>query len=566
MDKRLVREALAHKGLLAGTIGFSLLAAALVLFQSWQVAWIVNAIFLDHAGRRWLTGALGLAALAVVLRLACETGSDFFGLRLAESIQGDMRRRLVRTLAGLAYNDRHSLLKGQVLGLLYDGIEKLAPFYSGYLPQMARAVAVPVLFLAVVFPLDWISGLIMVLTLPLIPVFMMLIGTWTKRASERQWQSLMRFSAFLEDVLRGLETLVSLGRSKEEGSRIAQVSDNYRLATFRVQRWAFLSSMALELVATLSIALVAVGLGIRLSAGTFTFLPAFYILLLAPDYYEPMRTLGRYFHDGINAREAADSLYDFFYRTGQAQKEEGEILDQIKTIEFRHVTYRYPRTERDAVQDVSFSYDVRDRVAFVGASGSGKSTLMLLALGLLTPTGGQVLVNGRPLADWRAADRRREMAAVLQTGTLFAGTVAQNITFAPAPDDQACRRAAAIASQVGLDRLFEGESGLMDRPIEEGAANISGGQRALILLARALYHQGSVFFLDEMTDNLDLASEKVLSQRLPDLLRQRGAWMIAHRLGTLRTADCIHVMREGRLVATGTYDQVVDAAGHFRES
>lgn len=564
MDKRLVLEALRHKGILAGAIAFSLAASAVVLFQSWQVAWIVNAIFVDHAARSGLTAALGLAVLSVVLRMVLETAGDYFGLSLAESVQRDMRRRMVAALSSMAYNDRHSMQKGQVLGLLYDGIEKLGPFYSGFLPQMVRAVAVPILFLAVIFPLDWISGLIMLFTLPLIPVFMILIGIWTKRASERQWDSLMRFSAFLEDVLRGLETLVSLGRSKEEGSRIAEVSENYRKATFRVQRWAFLSSMALELVATLSIALVAVGLGIRLSAGSYAFLPAFYILLLAPDYYEPMRTLGRFFHDGINAKEAAASLYDFFARSQETDLQKGAPLEEIRTIEFRHVTYRYPHTDRDAVCDVSFTYDARDRVAFVGASGSGKSTLMLLAMGFLTPSQGQVLVNGRPLQEWRTADRQREMSAVLQSGTLFAGTVAQNITLDWDMDANARSRSRRIADQVGLDRLFQ-EAQFMDRSIDEAAGNVSGGQRALILLARALYHEGSVFFLDEMTDNLDLASEKLLSQRLPDLLQHRGAWMIAHRLGTLRTAECIHVMRDGRLVASGSYDQVVDADGHFIE-
>lgn len=563
MDKRLMREALCHKGFLTGAILCGLAAAAVLLVQSWEVSVIVNAIFMEHAERSTLAGAFGIAAAAVGVRFLLNSAADRFGLRLAESVQADMRRRIVDTLAHLPYTERRELQKGQVLGLLYDGIDNLSLFYSGYLPQLVRSVAVPALFLAVVFPLDRVSGFTMLFTLPLIPVFMMLIGTWTKHASARQWQTLMRFSTFLEDVLRGLETLVSLGRSRDEGKRIAEASEGYRVNTFWVQRWAFLSSMALELVATLSIALVAVGLGIRLSAGEFAFLPAFYILLLAPDYYEPMRTLGRFFHAGLNAKEAAESLYAMFDRRLTAGAKGEAALDHIDSIDFDRVSYRYPGANEDAVRNVNLHYHAGERAAFVGQSGSGKSTLMLLAMGVIAPTSGEVRINGRPLAQWRETDRLRQISAVLQSGTLFAGTVGENIAFSSALNKSSRRRAEEMAALVGLPKLFDADVYVLDRAIEAEGSNVSGGQRALILLARALYHDGSVFFLDEMTDNLDLASEKLLSEKLPQLLKDRGAWMIAHRLGTLRAADVIYVMSKGSIVAAGTYDEVVDAQGHF---
>lgn len=170
---------------------------------------------------------------------------------------------------------------------------------------------IPVLFLIVIFPRDPLSAVVMLVTLPLIPVFMILIGKWTQRESVRQWVLLTRFAAFLQDVLAGLVTLKSLGRSRQQGEKIGEISEAYRKATFSVQKWAFISSLALELVATISIAMVAVGLGLRLCNGTLTFLIGFYILLLAPEYYQPMRTLGQYFHSGINAQEAAKSIYAF---------------------------------------------------------------------------------------------------------------------------------------------------------------------------------------------------------------------------------------------------------------
>lgn len=566
VDKKLLREARRQRLLFAGSVLASLGAAAAILWQTWSVAVIVDGIFMGSASRAALAASFLTALVALALRITLDCAEEMCSLRLATRIKMDLRARLVEKLAQLSPVQLETLQAGKLLNLLYDGIDTLENYFSGYLPQLFKAVFIPVLFLIVIFPRDPLSAVVMLVTLPLIPVFMILIGKWTQRESVRQWVLLTRFAAFLQDVLAGLVTLKSLGRSRQQGEKIGEISEAYRKATFSVQKWAFISSLALELVATISIAMVAVGLGLRLCNGTLTFLIGFYILLLAPEYYQPMRTLGQYFHSGINAQEAAKSIYAFLETEPWPMPDGDHAEEKVTSIRFEHVSYRYPDAAEDAVHDVSLTLSAGQSLAFVGDSGSGKTTLMMLAMGFLTPTAGTIFVNEVPLGKWRRDAYHERLAAVLQTPYIFQGTVRENIAFAGDLSAEAAARAAKIADQVGLTALLRTLPTGLDTRIGQGGQQLSGGQTALLLVARALYRESDVLFLDEMTDNLDVESERALVDALAPLTRGRATWIIAHRLQTLRQVDRIVVMRHGRITASGSYEEIVDDAGHFLEA
>lgn len=566
VDKKLLREARRQRLLFAGSVLASLGAAAAILWQTWSVAVIVDGIFMGSASRAALAASFLTALVALALRITLDCAEEMCSLRLATRIKMDLRARLVEKLAQLSPAQLETLQAGKLLNLLYDGIDTLENYFSGYLPQLFKAVFIPVLFLIVIFPRDPLSAVVMLVTLPLIPVFMILIGKWTQRESVRQWVLLTRFAAFLQDVLAGLVTLKSLGRSRQQGEKIGEISEAYRKATFSVQKWAFISSLALELVATISIAMVAVGLGLRLCNGTLTFLIGFYILLLAPEYYQPMRTLGQYFHSGINAQEAAKSIYAFLEIEPWPMPGGDHAEEKVTSIRFEHVSYRYPDAAEDAVHDVSLTLSAGQSLAFVGDSGSGKTTLMMLAMGFLTPTAGTIFVNEVPLGKWRRDAYHERLAAVLQTPYIFQGTVRENIAFASDLSAEAAARAAKIADQVGLTALLRTLPTGLDTLIGQGGQQLSGGQTALLLVARALYRESDVLFLDEMTDNLDVESERALVDALAPLTRGRATWIIAHRLQTLRQVDRIVVMRHGRITASGSYEEIVDDAGHFLEA
>lgn len=566
VDKKLLREARRQRLLFAGSVLASLGAAAAILWQTWSVAVIVDGIFMGSAPREALTASFLTALVALALRITLDCAEEMCSLRLATRIKMDLRARLVEKLAQLSPVQLETLQAGKLLNLLYDGIDTLENYFSGYLPQLFKAVFIPVLFLIVIFPRDPLSAMVMLVTLPLIPVFMILIGKWTQRESVRQWVLLTRFAAFLQDVLAGLVTLKSLGRSRQQGEKIGEISEAYRKATFSVQKWAFISSLALELVATISIAMVAVGLGLRLCNGTLTFLIGFYILLLAPEYYQPMRTLGQHFHSGINAQEAAKSIYAFLEIEPWPMPGGDHAEEKVTSIRFEHVSYRYPDASEDAVHDVSLTLSAGQSLAFVGDSGSGKTTLMMLAMGFLTPTAGTIFVNEVPLGKWRRDAYHARLAAVLQTPYIFQGTVRENIAFAGDLSAEVAARAAKIADQVGLTALLCTLPTGLDTLIGQGGQQLSGGQTALLLVARALYRESDVLFLDEMTDNLDVESERALVDALAPLTRGRATWIIAHRLQTLHQVDRIVVMRHGRITASGSYEEIVDDAGHFLEA
>jgi len=437
-----------------------------------------------------------------------------------------------------------------------EGIEQLDAYFSQYLPAIVLAASIPLTILLLVFPLDPLTGVVFVLTAPLIPFFMILIGKAGEALTKRQYNTLSRLSAHFFDVLQGLTTLKTIGQAKSQAQVIGEFSARYRDVTMQVLRVTFLSALALELLATISTAIVAVEIGFRLLYRNMEFLPAFFILVLAPDFYQPLRNLGLRFHAGMSGVTAATRIYEILDTpvSSATYQVSGETLGQPHlthpnltpdTLKLNNISYTYPARETPALQDVSLEIPSGKLTALVGASGAGKSTIASLLLRFISPQSGQILVGETPLEQIPPEQWREQVAWVPQNPYLFSDTLAANLRLArPAASEAdlltACRRA-------GLEEFIASLPAGLQTTIGERGARLSGGQAQRLALARAFLKDAPLLLLDEPTSSLDPALEASLEASVRELTQGRTVLVIAHRLATIRQADQVIVLQAGKV-------------------
>ena len=430
----LMRLARAQRLPLAVTVAAAAVGAAVLIWQAATLTSLIEGAFLR---RQSLTSLAPLALLLLALiagrALAVWVG-DIAAQVVSARARLAVRQRLVRRVAARGPLALTSERSGELANTLVNGVEELDSFFSQYAPQMIVSALVPGLILLVVFPLDPISGLTLLVTAPLIPVFGALIGSTTTQVTRHQWGLLSRLNAHFLDVLQGLTTLKRFGRSERQAEVIARISERYRRATMKTLRVAFLSALALELVATLSVAVVAVEVGLRLLYGSIAFPQAFFVLLLAPEFYLPLRALGAKFHAAASGVAAAERMRVILdedeTEATPAPWTPASVPAPPFTLTFRDVTYRYPSGGQPALDQVSFAVPAGARVAIVGPTGAGKSTLAALLLRFAEPDSGEILVNGAPLQEMDARAWREHIAWVPQRPHLFHDTLAANIRLA----------------------------------------------------------------------------------------------------------------------------------------
>ncbi|MCW8828088.1 MAG: thiol reductant ABC exporter subunit CydD [Gammaproteobacteria bacterium] len=543
-------------------VGIGLAGGFLLIGQAWLLARVVNGAAIEQLPLAelwpWLWPLLGI----FLLRAGIAWASEQVAFHAAEKVKLALRERLYRQLQTLGPIYLQGERSGELSGLLVDGVEKLEAYYARFLPQMALAALVPLAILAFVFPFDWVSGLVMVFTAPLIPLFMILIGKGAERLNQKQWRELARMGAHFLDVIQGLTTLKLFNASRREAQVIAAISDAHRRSTMRVLRVAFLSSLVLEFFATVSIAVVAVLIGFRLLWGEMDFLHGFFVLLLAPEFYLPLRQMGTHYHGRMEAIAAAERIIEVFETAVPAPPQNPIPVPAAGPFEIRFdtVAFDYPGG-RSALSDVSFHVAPGERVALVGPSGSGKSTTLNLLLGFLRPQAGEILINGQPLSRMPQAQWLQQIAWVPQRPRLFHGTVAENIRLGcPDADMAAVHKAAQQAHAAEfIDQLPQG----FDTFIGEGGQGLSGGQIQRIALARAFLKDAPLVILDEPTASLDPQSEALVQAAIERLAAGRTLLVVAHRLATVRSADRIIVLQEGRLAESGRHEQLLQSGGLY---
>lgn len=547
IDKNLWRQMGGHKGLLLASTVCGILCAVAILWQAFTLAGILNAVFLEKAVLDGLWPQVGQLLFWVTLRFVLQALEEYFAFRLGQEIQFDLRQAFLQKIDRIGPVALRQEQKGQLLYMINEGIGTLESYFSKYLPQLLQTAVIPLLFLCFIFPRDLMSGFILLVTAPLVPFFMMLIGKWTNKVNARQWKIINRLSGYLHDVMAGLTTLKLMNRSAEQGEKIERVGREYAQATLAVLRWAFLSSLALELFTTISIALVSVGLGLRLVEGQLDFATAFFILLIAPEFYQPLRSLGAQFHTSLNTREAAAELFAFLEQPEWTETV-AEVPKQTAALEFCHVTAAYPQSDSPALRDVSFTLRPGEVVALVGASGSGKTTVLNVIQGFLKPQQGSVSVKQIP-------------AAIQQKPYIFAGSILDNLRFGNEELSEA--EILQVCQQTGLAQLLQRLPAGVHTPVGQGGVGLSGGQRQMIAMVRAICQQKEFVLFDEATANLDLATERQLNQSLRQLLKGRTVLMVAHRFSTIQMADRVLVLEDGKLAEQGTQAQLLRRQGAY---
>lgn len=555
-EARAVRRPLVASIASGGVNGGLLIAQALLLAHL-----IADTIF----GHRPVAAQLVpfVALLGVFLLRAA---SVYFGNRAAAraglAVKVRTREALVAHIHALGPAWTTARAPGALANTVVDGVEALHDYYAQYLPQASVAVIVPLAILVVVFPVDWISGLILAGTAPLIPLFMVLLGKGAAALNERQWARMARLSAHFYEVLAGLPILKSFGAGRAEAKLVERLSEDYRASTMRVLRVAFLSSFALEFLATVSIAMVAVLVGFRLLWGDVAFSAGLTALLLAPEFYLPLRKLGDAYHARLAAVAAAEEIAAILETpvtttTGTRAFRPASVFP----LTFDEVSFSYA-DEAPALRNVSFGIEAGEHVAIVGPSGVGKSTLVHLLLGFARPVAGRILVNGESLAGLALADWRRAVAWVPQRAHLFAGTVAENIALGVR--GVAFAAIAAAAEKAHADGFIARLPHGYDTPLGEEGAGLSGGEIQRIALARAFLRDAPLVILDEPTASLDAASEAAVIEAIETLARGRTVVSIAHRLHTVRRADRIVMLEGGRVVAQGSHRALAAREGPYR--
>jgi len=576
VDPRLLRHAAAARGYLVLTVALGLATTALILAQAGLLA---------HALAAPATG-IGVAALATTLgvllavlaaRAVAAYGGEMAALRAAAAVKSQLRRKLTAHLLRLGPAWLGGQRPGEITTLSTKGLDALDPYFARFLPQLVLAFLVPVAVLIRVGLADWISALVIAVTLPIIPVFAVLIGLQTRAQTERQWQLLARLGGHFLDVVEGLPTLKLFGRAQAQIAVIGEVTDAHRRATMRTLRVAFLSALVLELSAAIATALVAVEVGLRLLAGHLPYQTALLVLLLTPEAYLPLRAVGLQFHasmEGVTAAGRACEILDTpapdaaappaGRGLGSGPPAEADLRRDI--IFLNGTSLVYPGRGAPALDRVSLAIRPGERIAVTGPSGAGKSSLLALLLRFAAPTGGRIEAGppggpGTDIAAFDLAAWRRQIAWVPQHPYLFDGTVATNIALGR-PDASPADIAHA-ATLAGAAEFIGSLPGDYAAPLGERGARLSAGQRQRIALARAFLQDAPLLLLDEPAAHLDPLTARVIIDTIERLMAGRTVLLITHGQGWLGGAERTITLDQGRLVlAAGCFGTVPGGTGH----
>ena len=551
---------LEHKGQLL-LLGLTCLVESLsIVGQAWFFGTLINNfIFLENTLADEMNTIMYLA-IAIIVRLLAHYIQEAVANRLGSAVKASFREHALEHMfkLGVQHKERH----GDVIHLLTDGLEQVDAYVARYIPQILYAIMIPLIMgIAIVDALP-IIGIILVVTVPLIPFFMILIGKQADRLNKEQWERMSFLSGHFLDVLQGITTLKLFGRAKDQIKVIGRLSEEFKDSTLRVLRVAFLSALVLELVSTISTALIAVYLGLTLLDGEISFFSAFFILLLAPEFYTPFRQLGAAFHTGMAGKTSILKYEEFMNRQpslpigGQSQ-----LKGKVQAIEIKDLTFTYEDSE-NGVQHISLVAKRNFPIMLVGESGAGKSTIAHIIGGFLTAPKGSVTIDGLDLCDIDIEWWRQQITYVSQHPHIMKGTLREVLSFGMDVSDKEILDA---CKEVQLLDVISRHADGLDAVIGEGGLGLSGGERQRVALVRAFLRKGQVLILDEVTAHLDVKTEAIISSAIKRLMDNKIVIIIGHRLQTMHWASTLYVLKHGRIIQQGSYAKLLAVDGYFKD-
>ena len=551
---------LEHKGQLL-LLGLTCLVESLsIVGQAWFFGTLINNFIFSENTLHDERYSIIYLGIAIIVRLLAHYIQESVANRLGSAVKATFRERALEHMfkLGVQHKERH----GDVIHMLTDGLEQVDAYVARYIPQILYAIMIPLIMgIAIVDTLP-IIGIILIITVPLIPFFMILIGKQADRLNKEQWERMSFLSGHFLDVLQGITTLKLFGRAKDQIKVIGRLSEEFKDSTLRVLRVAFLSALVLELVSTISTALIAVYLGLTLLDGEISFFSAFFILLLAPEFYTPFRQLGAAFHTGMAGKTSILKYEEFMNRQpslpigGQSQ-----LKGKVQAIEIKDLTFTYEDSE-NGVQHISLEAKRNSPIMLVGESGAGKSTIAHIIGGFLTAPKGSVTIDGLDLCDIDIEWWRQQITYVSQHPHIMKGTLREVLSFGMDVSDKEILDA---CKEVQLLDVISRHADGLDAVIGEGGLGLSGGERQRVALARAFLRKGQVLILDEVTAHLDVKTESIISTAIQQLMKDKIIIIIGHRLQTMHWASKLYVLKQGNIIQQGSYEELVAVDGYFKD-
>ncbi len=544
------------------------MASVMLIVQAYYLSRIINAAFIDKWSMNRLMPFLALFALFSILRMLFSWVSHVKANSGSSIIREKLFSRFTSRVADLGPLYSRSVQSGRLSNTMLKGIEALDAYYSSYIPQIFFALFTPVLIVCAIFTDDWISGIILLLSAPLIPFFMIVIGKRASAVTEKQWKTMSRMSGHFLDMLQGLPTLKLFAQSRRQRKSIEETGENFRKATMKVLKIAFLSSLTLELVGTIGTAVIAVSIGMRMMAGQLSFRQALFVLVLTPDFYLPLRQLGTKFHAGMEGVSASREIFDVLDHGASTSAAAKDCIEESaaagQSIVFSGISYTYPAGSHPAIDAVSLTLPAGKTTALVGPSGAGKSTLINLLLRFLEPSNGSITISGKAVDRIALEAWHRQISWVPQHPYLFNATLRENIMIARR--DASVKELESALEKTGLAGFVSSLPDGLETVIGEQGARLSGGEAQRVALARAFLKNAPILVLDEPTSHTDPELEAGLRCSMQSLMNGRTTVIIAHRLETIRDADQILVVSGGKITQSGTHDELVRADGFYRDS
>lgn len=529
--------------------------------------WLAEAISALFAGAAWQeqAGKIGLFLLAFLVRQLTALLQQKVAYRFAEKTGASLRSQLLEALFRLGPRHTRTEGTGTTVTLVLEGVGKFRKYMELFLPRMIGTAVTPVLILAYIATQDIIAALILAVTMPILIAFLILVGLAARKQTEKQWASYRQLSNHFVDSLRGLETLKFLGRSRSHGATVSKVSDRYRSATMRTLRVAFLSSFSLDFFTMLSVASVAVSLGLRLVDGEMMLVTALTILILAPEYFLPVRMVGADYHATLDGKEAGEAMQSIIRAGAKSEPVPASqalpAWTQDSVLRMTGIGMRHEEEGPSSLQEIDLEIQGFRKVGIIGASGAGKSTLIDIIGGFLHPTAGTIRVDGQERASLTGEDWRKQTTYIPQHPYIFSSSLADNVRFySPDAADDEVERAMAAA---GLGQLADQLPNGLDERIGNGGRSLSGGQEQRVALARAFLSRRPIMLLDEPTAHLDIETEYELKSTMLELFRDRLVFLATHRLHWMPDMDWIIVLQDGKVADTGTHEQLLAKRGAY---